>query len=177
MLRPRVSRILFPSQLAGLPRRKPWESKPTLTEAIISLGRALPRVSSNLPADWPDTQTPAAPRAWGRFRLFGLAAGGVCRAGASHLGRDALLPHHFTLTQIAVASALGGIFLLHFPSAWANRPPKQPTCLFRLEVIQHQAPRHNRQIAPPPCRASSDFPHPPRRARSPLQPQQIHFSI
>src|ERR1017187_5085005 len=120
---------------------------------------------------------PAAPRAWGRFRLFGLAAGGVCRAGSSRLGRGALLPHHFTLTQIAVASALGGIFLLHFPSAWAKQSLARLTCLFRLEVIKHQAPRHTGRIAPPTRRASSDFPHPPKWTRSPLLPQRFHFSI
>jgi hypothetical protein len=65
---------------------------------IISLGRRLPGVSSGL------TREPRAgdPNAL----LFGLAPGGVCRAGAVTRVAGELLPHRFTLTVLAD----GGLF-------------------------------------------------------------------
>ena len=73
-LRPRVSRILFAAMPNTASRR-----------AIISLGRASPRASSDLPAE---CQRRAALSPWAQasglsarqVRLFGLADGGVCRA-------------------------------------------------------------------------------------------------
>jgi hypothetical protein len=69
-----------------------------------------------------------------------------CRWGLpcrlSHPRRGALLPHHFTLTGIVVAENPGGIFLLHFPSAWAkSNRTKSPNLLrlLRLDVIKHRA--------------------------------------
>ena len=88
-----------------------------LSRTVIPLGRLSPVGSSNLPAS-------SAGHAIGR--LFGLAPGGVCRAIACCQGRGALLPHHFTLTCSRFpgccqpgTSHIGGIFLLHFPSARA----------------------------------------------------------
>src|SRR5689334_23112120 len=59
--------------------------------ATISLGRASPRASSDLPG----TQ---ARRATSR-PLFGLSPGGVYLAGGVAASAGALLPHRFTLTS------------------------------------------------------------------------------
>jgi len=86
-----------------------------LSWTVIPLGRPSPISSSNLPAS-------SAGHAIGR--LFGLAPGGVCRAVDCCQRRGALLPHHFTLTCGGIRPCcqawtyhIGGIFLLHFPSA------------------------------------------------------------
>ena len=79
-----------------------------LSRTAIPLGRTLPCASSGLPGS-------NAGRATGS--LFGLAPGGVCRAGPLPDSRCALTaPFHPCRPACAV---LGGIFLLHFPSARA----------------------------------------------------------
>ena len=79
-----------------------------LSWAVIPLGDASPRRSSNRPGD-------TAGR--GIVSLFGLAPGGVCRAGLLPGSRCALTaPFHPCLLACANVS---GIFLLHFPSARA----------------------------------------------------------
>ena len=79
-----------------------------LSWTVIPLGAASPLRSSNLPGD-------TAGR--GIASLFGLAPGGVCRAGPLPDSRCALTaPFHPCRPACAV---LGGIFLLHFPSARA----------------------------------------------------------
>ncbi|GEM_PF-901520 len=88
-----------------------WRSRPisrVLSWTVIPLGAASPRRSSNLPG----------PDAGNVMRsLFGLAPGGVCRAGPLPDSRCALTaPFHPCRPAEAV---LGGIFLLHFPSARA----------------------------------------------------------
>ena len=79
-----------------------------LSWTVIPLGATSPLRSSNLPG--PDA---------GRVMrsLFGLAPGGVCRAGLLPDSRCALTaPFHPYLPD---RSDIGGIFLLHFPSARA----------------------------------------------------------
>jgi hypothetical protein len=104
-------------------RRKPWDfpkrrwrfgkrrSRPVsrvLSWTVIPLGATSPLRSSNLPG-------PDAGRAM--RSLFGLAPGGVCRAGPLPDSRCALTaPFHPCRPAETV---LGGIFLLHFPSARA----------------------------------------------------------
>src|SRR5690606_35459381 len=80
-----------------------------LSRAVLPLGAASPLRSSSLPG----------PDAGHVMRsLFGLAPGGVCRAGLLPGSRCALTtpfhPYHARL-----ATPFGGIFLLHFPSARA----------------------------------------------------------
>ncbi len=88
-----------------------WRSRPisrVLSWTVIPLGASSPIRSSNLPG-------PGAGRAM--RSLFGLAPGGVCRAGPLPDSRCALTaPFHPCRPAEAV---LGGIFLLHFPSARA----------------------------------------------------------
>ena len=50
--------------------------------------------------------------------LFGLAPGGVYQAANCYQSRGALLPHHFTLTQLLVSNQ-AVYFLWHFPSTHA----------------------------------------------------------
>ena len=74
---------------AKLPRRKKWRSRPisrVLSWTVIPLGHASPQDSSNLPG----------PDAGNVMRsLFGLAPGGVCRAGLLPGSRCALTaPFH-----------------------------------------------------------------------------------
>ena len=88
-----------------------WRSRPisrVLSWTVIPLGAPSPVRSSNLPG----------PDAGNVMRsLFGLAPGGVCRAGLLPDSRCALTaPFHPCRPAEAV---LGGIFLLHFPSARA----------------------------------------------------------
>ena len=64
--KPAVSRVLFPREVART------------RVAIIPLGRALPRGSSDLTRE--DSAGPAAQRSRDAPPLFGLAPGGVCRA-------------------------------------------------------------------------------------------------
>src|SRR5688572_11540269 len=89
-----------------------WRSRPisrVLSWTVIPLGAASPRRSSNLPG----------PDAGNVMRsLFGLAPGGVCRAGRLPDSRCALTaPFH--PCHAPLAKPFGGIFLLHFPSARA----------------------------------------------------------
>ena len=88
-----------------------WRSRPisrVLSWTVIPLGASSPIRSSNLPGD-------TAGR--GIASLFGLAPGGVCRAGLLPGSRCALTaPFHPCLPD---CSDIGGIFLLHFPSARA----------------------------------------------------------
>ena len=99
----------------GFPKRR-WRfgkrrSRPisrVLSWTVIPLGATSPLRSSNLPG-------PDAGRAM--RSLFGLAPGGVCRAGPLPDSRCALTaPFH---PCRPVETVLGGIFLLHFPSACA----------------------------------------------------------
>lgn len=79
-----------------------------LSWAVIPLGAASPQRSSNLPGS-------NAGRAKGS--LFGLAPGGVCRTGLLPDSRCALTaPFHPCRPS---GEDVGGIFLLHFPSACA----------------------------------------------------------
>ncbi len=95
---------------------KKWRSRPisrVLSKTVIPLGPASPQGSSNLPGD-------TAGR--GNVSLFGLAPGGVCRAGPLPDSRCALTaPFHPCLCSVPPKKrrAIGGIFLLHFPSARA----------------------------------------------------------
>ena len=90
---------------------KRWRSRPVsrvLSWTVIPLGPASPQGSSNLPGG-------TAGR--GIASLFGLAPGGVCRAGLLPDSRCALTApfHPYRLPE----GNVGGIFLLHFPSACA----------------------------------------------------------
>lgn len=79
-----------------------------LSWTVIPLGATSPQRSSNLPG----------PDAGHAIRsLFGLAPGGVCRAGLLPDSRCALTApfHPYRLPE----GNVGGIFLLHFPSACA----------------------------------------------------------
>ncbi len=93
-------------------RRIKRRSRPisrVLSWTVIPLGATSPLRSSNLPG--PDA---------GRVMrsLFGLAPGGVCRAGLLPGSRCALTaPFH--PCHALLAKPFGGIFLLHFPSARA----------------------------------------------------------
>src|SRR5881396_1440291 len=72
-------------------------------ETVISLGRRLPGASSG------HTREPHAGRASpvsGIALLFGLAPGGVCRAGPVTRAAGELLPHRFTLTALASGGLL-----------------------------------------------------------------------
>ena len=89
-----------------------WRSRPisrVLSWTVIPLGAASPLRSSSLPG----------PDAGHVMRsLFGLAPGGVCRAGLLPGSRCALTaPFHPCHARLA--TPFGGIFLLHFPSARA----------------------------------------------------------
>ena len=70
-----------------------------LSWAIIHLGCASPRTSSDLPGShvWA-TRAAQIRRPVPPAPLFGLAPGGVCRAAECCHRRGALLPHPFTLT-------------------------------------------------------------------------------
>jgi len=92
-----------------------WRSRPisrVLSWTVIPLGDASPRRSSNLPG----------PDAGNVIRsLFGLAPGGVCRAGLLPGSRCALTApfHPCLIPRSEETRSIGGIFLLHFPSARA----------------------------------------------------------
>jgi hypothetical protein len=83
-----------------------------LSWAVIPLGCASPRTSSDLPGSLyvGHTLRPKAPLA----SLFGLASGGVCRATDVATGA---VRSYRTISPLPVPLArhLGGIFLLHFP--------------------------------------------------------------
>ncbi len=91
--------------------RKKRQSRPisrVLSWTVIPLGASSPIRSSSLPGDIAGHDI---------VSLFGLAPGGVCRAGPLPDSRCALTaPFHPCRPARAV---LGGIFLLHFPSARA----------------------------------------------------------
>ena len=109
--RPEVCCANFGSFFAQRAKKARWRSRPisrVLSWTVIPLGAPSPIRSSNLPG----------PDAGHVMRsLFGLAPGGVCRAGLLPGSRCALTaPFHPCRPACAV---LGGIFLLHFPSARA----------------------------------------------------------
>src|SRR5574344_577020 len=89
-------------------RRRSRPISRVLSWTVIPLGGTSPCRSSNLPGS-------SAGHANGS--LFGLAPGGVCRAGLLPDSRGALTApfHPCRLLERNV----GGIFLLHFPSACA----------------------------------------------------------
>ncbi len=96
--------------------REKWRSRPVsrvLSRTVIPLGASSPIRSSSLPG----------PDAGHVMRsLFGLAPGGVCRAGLLPGSRCALTaPFHpcHASARLSAAGPFGGIFLLHFPSARA----------------------------------------------------------
>ena len=92
-------------------RDRKWRSRPisrVLSWTVIPLGARSPVRSSSLPG---------SAAGHGIASLFGLAPGGVCRAGLLPGSRCALTaPFHPCLLACANVS---GIFLLHFPSARA----------------------------------------------------------
>ena len=101
-------RLRHPQPEVAEPADKPGSVRRLHAVAVIPLGAASPLRSSNLPGD-----------SAGRLivSLFGLAPGGVCRAGLLPGSRCALTaPFHPCRPACA---GLGGIFLLHFPSARA----------------------------------------------------------
>src|SRR6266849_8079890 len=76
-------------------------------ETVISLGRRLPGASSGLTRERHAGR--ASPgRETGIALLFGLAPGGVYRAGAVTRAAGELLPHRFTLTS-PVLNWCGGL--------------------------------------------------------------------
>jgi hypothetical protein len=98
-----------------------------LSRTVIHLGLELPQGSSHQPAS-SDGPSSSAKSLRASACLFGVAPGGVCRAGACRHVRGGLLPHHFTLAcdqsrpsgRRLEPSAV--CFLLHCPSprgAWA----------------------------------------------------------
>ena len=99
--------------------------------ATISLGSALLRTSSDLPAGTLSRRNQRSPHIWSCCR-WGLP----CHA--CHHARGALLPHHFTLAD--PRSKLHG--------RWRYLSVALSVGLRRLDVIQHRV------------LCSSDFPHP-----------------
>ncbi len=96
-------------KLVAEPAGKPGSVRRLRAAAVIPLGAWSPMRSSNLPGG-----------SAGRINasLFGLAPGGVCRAGLLPGSRCALTaPFHPCHAHLAMP--FGGIFLLHFPSARA----------------------------------------------------------
>jgi hypothetical protein len=89
------------------------------------------RGSSSLPADSPPVFNAGATSRAGHFRIFGLAAGGVCRAVEVTL--DAVRSYR---TFSPLPAEAGGLFSVALSVG-----------LLRLDVIKHRA------------RGSSDFPH------------------
>jgi hypothetical protein len=132
----------------GIERR--WRSRPisrVLSWTVIPLGAPSPVRSSNLPG----------PDAGNVMRsLFGLAPGGVCRAGLLPGSRCALTaPFHPCRPAEAV---LGGIFLLHFPSARAAQAlPGTVPCGARtfLGTAGCRSNRDDATVWPTPPRALS----------------------
>ena len=131
--------------ICGKKARGKWRSRPisrVLSWATIPLGAASPLRSSSLPG-------PDAGNVMGS--LFGLAPGGVCRAGRLPGSRCALTaPFHPCHARLA--TPFGGIFLLHFPSARAAQGlPGTVPCGARTFL---DAPRGDTAIAwPTPPRA------------------------
>ena len=82
--------------LSGKERSRPISR--VLSRAIIHLGYASPRISSDLPGSLCGPHVRSDLAIGLRASLFGLAPGGVCRAVECYHRRGALLPHPFTLT-------------------------------------------------------------------------------
>ncbi len=109
-----------------------------LSWAVIPLGCASPRSSSDLPG------SPCGPHVAAKTplaSLFGLAPGGVCRA-ADVATRAVRSYRTISPLPSPLARRLGGIFLLHFP--WARAPQALPgtvPCGARtfLHVLAHTA--------------------------------------
>ena len=109
-----------------------------LSRAVIPLGCASPRTSSDLPG------SPCGPHVTAlrpSASLFGLAPGGVCRATGV---TTRAVRSYRTISPLPapLARHLGGIFLLHFP--WAHAPQALPgtlPCGARtfLHVLAHTA--------------------------------------
>jgi|SRR5581483_1714686 len=93
---------------------------------VIPLDGRLPGRSSGLTRG--PERAALRPRRRGLALLFGLAPGGVCRAGPVARAAGALLPHRFTLT--ARPEAPGGLLSVALS---VGSPP--------LDVIQHPARR------------------------------------
>src|SRR5580692_7283244 len=94
-----------------------------LSRAVIPLGCASPRTSSDLPG------SPCGPHVTAlrpSASLFGLAPGGVCRA-ESVATRAVRSYRTISPLPAPLAQHLGGIFLLHFP--WAHAPQVLPGTL------------------------------------------------
>ncbi len=98
------------SSAQALERSRPLSR--VLSWAVIPLGCASPRTSSDLPGSLGvgHTLRPRAPHA----SLFGLASGGVCRA--VDVATPAVRSYR-TISPLPapLARHVGGIFLLHFP--------------------------------------------------------------
>ena len=95
---------------SALKRSRPLSR--VLSKAVIPLGCASPRTSSDLPGSLHvgHTLRPRAPLA----SLFGLASGGVCRA-ADVATRAVRSYRTISPLPVSLARYVGGIFLLHFP--------------------------------------------------------------
>jgi hypothetical protein len=94
-----------------------------LSRAVIPLGCASPRTSSDLPG------SPCGPHVTAlrpSASLFGLAPGGVCRA-ESVATRAVRSYRTISPLPVPLTRHLGGIFLLHFP--WAHAPQVLPGTL------------------------------------------------
>jgi hypothetical protein len=166
-LRPSVSRVLFPLPVPDLSSARPAEATISLRAAVAGRFKQPTRGSSRpFGRAW-------SPRAWA-VRLFGLAAGGVCRAVrvtpdavrsyrtisplpeegncVSCMMNGACLDSAFIIQHSAFPSP-GGIFLLHFPSVWHSGAVNRPKKLLRLDVIQHRALGSGRRgtLAPVPA--------------------------
>ena len=97
-----------------------------MKEAIISLGRASPRASSNLPVDIdaPDVRVADQPAT---LHLFGLAGGGVCHAVA--VTRNAVRSYR-TISPLPGGS----------DSPWRYLSVALSVGLLRLAVGKHRCP-------------------------------------
>ena len=110
----------------GWPERPVSRVLSDCSVATISLGRASPRASSDLPGSLARRATSSP--------LFGLAPGGVYRAEGVAPSAGALLPHRFTLTAdlaargglLSVALSLGSLPLgvTQHPALWSSDFPQ-----------------------------------------------------
>ncbi len=137
--------------------RGKWRSRPVsrvLSWTVIPLGPASLQGSSNLPGGVAGHDIAS---------LFGLAPDGVCRAGRLPGSRCALTaPFHPCRPAGAV---LGGIFLLHFPSARAAQAlPGIAPCGARTFL---GIPKDDATVWPAPPRAVSHEARLSRRRRAP----------
>ncbi len=130
-------------------RNKP--SSVPLRGRIIHLGLPLPAASCGLPGTQAERATPRP--------LFGLAAGGVCRAARCYQEPGALLPHRFTLA-CAAGAAIGGLLSVALSVAFrrpgvtrhpalrsSDFPPRarRPTAILTRTLCSRQPAQ------PPPC--------------------------